>query len=124
MAGNSDREPPPHIFGEATLEQALLSLLNNAADASPADIDILVHWTSERLRLEILDRGQGFEAALLQRAGQEFFSTRPEGMGIGLFLAHAAVARHGGSISIEGRTGGGTIARVDLPLQALLVNPS
>jgi two-component system sensor histidine kinase RegB len=72
------------------------------------------------MRLEILDRGQGFEAALLQRAGQEFFSTRPEGMGIGLFLAHAAVARHGGSISIEARTGGGTLARVDLPLKALL----
>jgi two-component system sensor histidine kinase RegB len=120
LAGSADLAPPPRIFGEATLEQALLSLLNNAADASPADIDIVLHWTPERMRLEILDRGQGFEAALLQRAGQEFFSTRPEGMGIGLFLAHAAVARHGGSISIEARTGGGTLARVDLPLKALL----
>lgn len=123
-AAGSPGLAPPRIFGEATLEQALLSLLNNAADASPADIDIVLHWTPERMQLEILDRGPGFDAALLQRAGQEFFSTRSEGVGIGLFLAHAAITRHGGSIVIEARTGGGTLARVALPLQALLVNPS
>ncbi|MFA7279836.1 MAG: ATP-binding protein [Sterolibacterium sp.] len=124
VTGNTDTAPPPLIFGDATLEHALLSLLNNAADASPADIDIVLHWMSERLQLEILDRGPGFEAALLQHAGQEFFSTRPEGVGIGLFLAHATIIRHGGNISIEARTGGGTLVRVDLPLRALLANPS
>ena len=122
MAGSTYLSSPPRILGEATLEQALLSLLDNAADASPADIDIVVHWTPDRLQLEILDRGPGFEAALLQRAGQEFFSTRQEGVGIGLFLAHAAISRHGGSILIEARTEGGTLVRVDLPLMALLAN--
>lgn len=120
LAVSAESSPPPRIVGEATLEQALLSLLNNAADASPADVEIVARWTHERLQLEILDRGPGMAAALLQRAGREFFSTRPEGAGIGLFLAHAAIARHAGNISIEARAGGGTLVRVELPLQALL----
>ena len=122
VPGSTDLAPPPRIFGEATVEQALLSLLNNAADASPADIDIVVHWTRERMQMEILDRGPGFDAALLQHAGRKFFSTRPEGAGIGLFLAHAAISHHGGSISIEARSSGGTLVRVDLPLRALLAD--
>lgn len=115
-----DYPPTPWIFSEATLEQALLNLLNNAADACPKDIEIVAHWTNECLQLDILDRGPGMDAALLQRAGREFFSTRPEGTGIGLFLAHAALNRHGGRITMEAREGGGTLTRVELPLQALL----
>ncbi|MEK7738034.1 MAG: ATP-binding protein [Pseudomonadota bacterium] len=120
LTGSANGSQAPRIVGEATLEQALLSLLNNAADASPADVEIVARWTHERLQLEILDRGPGIEAALLQKAGREIFSTRPEGAGIGLYLAHAAIARHDGSISMEARAGGGTLVRVELPLQALL----
>lgn len=120
LCSEPDCPSAPWIFSEATLEQALLNLLNNAADACPDDIEINVHWTNDRLRIDILDRGPGIDAALLQRAGREFFSTRPEGTGIGLFLAHAALDRHGGSIAMEAREGGGTRTRVELPLQTLL----
>ena len=115
-AGSHD--DPPRIVREATLEQALLSVFNNAADASPADVEIVVRWTQEQLQLEVLDRGPGIEAELLARAGREVFSTRPEGTGIGLFLAHASIDRHGGSIAIEARGGGGTRVQVSLPLLA------
>ena len=110
---------PPQIFGEATLEQALLSVFNNAADASPTDVEIAVSWTQDWLSVEVLDRGPGLEPALLERAGREFFSTRPEGAGIGLFLAHAAIDRHGGRIALEPRAGGGTVAHIELPLKTL-----
>ncbi len=112
------RDVSPRIVGEATLEQALLSLFNNAADASPANVEIVASWTQERLQLEVLDRGPGIDVELIARAGRELFSTRPEGAGIGLFLAHASIARHGGSIAIEARAGGGTRVRVELPLLA------
>jgi len=121
VAPNTECAEPPQVFTEATLEHALISLLNNAADANPEEIEIVVHWTAEWLQVEILDRGLGFEANLLQRAGQDFFSTRRDGAGIGLLLAHAAVARFDGNIAIERRAGGGTLARVGLPLQKLLV---
>lgn len=110
----------PHIVGEATLEQALLSLFNNAADASPADVEIIAHWTHDHLQLKILDRGPGIAEALRLRAGREYFSTRPDGAGIGLFLAHATFDRLGGEIVLEPRPGGGTLARIELPLAGLL----
>ncbi|SMB26442.1 ATP-binding region, ATPase-like:Histidine kinase A, N-terminal [Sterolibacterium denitrificans] len=110
----------PRIFIETTLEQALLNLFNNAADASPEDVAILAQWDSLRLRIDILDRGPGMDSALLAQAGREFFSTRSEGTGIGLFLAHAALDRHGGSIRMTPRADGGTLTRVELPLQAML----
>ena len=109
----------PEIVGEATLEQALLSLFNNAADASPADVAIMARWTNDRLHLEILDRGPGVDTALQLRAGRDFISTRPEGAGIGLFLAHATLNRLGGVITLEPRPDGGTATRVDLPLQSI-----
>ncbi len=122
MASICDNTQPPLIFGEATLEQALLCLFNNAADASPADVAIVVSWNQERLQLEIFDRGPGIDAALVAQAGREFFSTRPEGAGIGLFIAHAAVNRHGGSIALKERSDGGTLVQVELPLPTLPVN--
>ncbi len=110
----------PRLFAETTLEQALLNLFNNAADASPHDVEIVAQWNAERLRVDVLDRGPGIDAALLAQAGREIFSTRSEGAGIGLFLAHAALNRYGGTIAMEPRAGGGTLTRVDLPLRALL----
>lgn len=110
----------PRIFIDTTLEQALLNLFNNAADASPEDVEILALWNSARLQIDILDRGPGMDSALLAQAGREFFSTRSEGTGIGLFLAHAALDRHGGSIAMIPRPDGGTLTRVTLPLQAML----
>ncbi len=122
---DADHQPAaPLIFAETTLEQALLNLFNNAADANatvenPAAVEIQVRWSADTLEMDILDRGPGIDPALLQRAGHEFFSTRADGVGIGLFLAHAAFERHGGHISMSQREGGGTRTRVMLPLQNL-----
>ena len=124
LAGSVGESPPPQIVSEKTLEQAVLSLLNNAADASPGDVGIVVGWTQDHLQLEILDRGPGIEAAHLEKAGRDIFSTRPEGAGIGLILAHAAIDRLGGSIAIKERPGGGTQVHIDLPLSMLLARSS
>lgn len=114
----------PRIFIETTLEQALLNLFNNAADVSPDEVSILAQWHAEaqQLQIDILDRGPGMDDQLLTQAGKNFFSTRQEGMGIGLFLAHAALERHGGSIQMMSRDDGaaGTQVRVRLPLPGLL----
>ena len=124
LTGSIDQFPPPHIVREQTLEHAVLSLLNNAADASPDDVGIVVGWTQDHLQLEILDRGSGIEAANLERAGRDVFSTRSEGAGIGLLLAHAAIRRLGGNIAIKARPGGGTFVQVELPLNGLSVGSS
>lgn len=114
----------PMIVGEATLEQALLNLFNNAADAGDGQVDIAAEWDGAQLRIEIGDRGPGFDEKVLLQAGRDFITTRAEGAGIGLFLAHAAVERLGGRIALAGREGGGAVTRVELPLEKIKAGES
>ena len=107
------------VAGEATLEQALLNLFNNAADAGDGRIEIEAEWSTERLRVDIRDRGPGFDEKVLLAAGRAFVTTRTEGTGIGLFLAHAAVERLGGRIALASREGGGAVTRIELPLEKI-----
>ena len=113
--------PAPRIITEQTLRQAIVSLLNNAADASPADVELDCRWDRERLRLEIHDRGPGLSREAEHRVGRGFFSTKPagEGNGIGLLLARATLERLGGQLRLQARSGGGVSTLLDLPLRAL-----
>lgn len=107
----------PALLADQTLEQALLNLLNNAADASPSGFDVVGHCDAAEIVIDILDRGPGLTDEVEQRAGELFFSTKaPEGgMGIGLFLANATIERFGGQVSLFNRAGGGCCTRVTLP---------
>ncbi len=107
------------VVSEATLEQALLNLFDNAADAG-GEVEIEAQWDAARLRLEVRDRGPGFDENVLLAAGRAFVTTRAEGTGIGLFLAHAVVERLGGRIVLANRSGGGAVTRVELPLERIL----
>jgi two-component system sensor histidine kinase RegB len=113
--------PAPYIVTEQTLRQAIVSLLNNAADASPADVELDCSWDRECLRLEIHDRGPGLTREAEHRVGRGFFSTKPagEGNGIGLLLARATLERLGGQLRLQARSGGGVSTLLDLPLRAL-----
>ena len=105
-------------MADQTLEQALLNLLNNAADASPDGFEVAGPHGDGDVVIDILDRGPGLTDEVQARAGELFFSTKaPEGgMGIGLFLANATIERFGGSVSLFNRPGGGCCTRVTLPL--------
>lgn len=112
-------QPAPEILADQTLMQALLNLLNNAADASPRHVEVRGDWRDDILRLTILDRGPGLAPDALQHAGQPFFTTKGHGLGIGLFLANATIARFGGTASLRNREGGGAVTEVSIPLSNL-----
>lgn len=112
----------PHIVADLTLRQALLNVLNNAADAS-VWVAIEVRWDDAALRLEIHDRGSGFAPEVLEHAGEPFFTTKApgSGMGLGLFLARSTLERLGGHLLLENRAEGGGICRIDLPIEHLRI---
>jgi two-component system sensor histidine kinase RegB len=112
--------PAPSLVADRTLEQALLNLLNNAADASPVGFEVKGHADDDAVVIDILDRGPGLSEEARSRAGELYYSTKaPEnGMGIGLFLANATVERFGGSVSLSNRADGGCCTRITLPLAA------
>lgn len=119
----SGPQPGPQIIAEQTLAHTLISLLNNAADASPEFVEVEGCWTANELTVEIRDRGAGIDAEVAQRAGEVPFTTKGpgKGHGLGLFLANASIERLGGSVDIANRTGGGACTRVVLPLARLKV---
>ena len=104
------------ILAERTLSQALVNILNNAADASPDDISFQADWSSEELNLEVSDRGPGLAEEIYNQLGKSPVTTKDEGLGVGLFLAQATVQRLGGTLSISNREAGGTTLHITLPL--------
>lgn len=113
---SSGSQPAPQQRIDPSLRAALLNLLNNAADASPDRIDILVRWNNENFTLEIQDHGQGLTPEAAASAGSAFFTTKKEGRGLGLFLANATIEQLGGKVRLLNREGGGATTEVTLPL--------
>jgi two-component system sensor histidine kinase RegB len=109
------------IVADATLTHALQTLVNNAADASPDSIAVEARQAGSQLLIDVVDRGPGVPEPLRATLGDVPVAERPAGMGIGLFLARAALARYGGSLSFEARSGGGTRARMQLPLERIQI---
>ncbi|MDH3887956.1 MAG: ATP-binding protein [Gammaproteobacteria bacterium] len=105
-----------HILAERTLSQALINILNNAADASPDDVYLQADWSNEVLNLEVSDRGPGLSAEIYNQLGKTPVTTKDEGLGVGLFLAQATIQRLGGKLSISNREANGTTLRITLPL--------
>src|SRR3569623_1757209 len=70
-------------------------------------------------------RGAGISDIGEAHLGEAFFTTKPdgEGMGLGLFLAQATIQRLGGSVQLLNRSGGGACTRIELPLAGVLVRP-
>ena len=110
--------PAPMAIVDATLEQGLLNLFNNAADTGSA-VTVVADWDNRNLTIEVRDSGPGFPPSVLAQAGRAPFPVHAGGTGIGLFLTHGAVARLGGQLTLHNEGGG--IARIRLP--ANVANP-
>ena len=117
IAYNGDESIRAHFH--PTLDQSLINLLNNSADAAPEDIEINVQWDQHKATVTIADRGSGIPETIRQKLGQPFVSTKgkDKGMGLGLFLSNATISRSGGTIQLFDREGGGTTTVIELPLQ-------
>lgn len=108
--------PPRALASPFALRRALLNVLLNAVQFSPARarVDVDARSLGDRVELDILDRGPGIPASERRRIFEMFVTTRPGGTGLGLFLARTAVRKCGGDIVALPRDGGGTMIRITL----------
>ena len=101
----------------AELRIVLHALVINALEASPdgEEVRICVEPGQTGVRIDIADRGAGVPGAVRQRLFQPHVSTKPAGAGMGLYLAERLVRlRYRGTLTLEDRDGGGTLARLSL----------
>jgi signal transduction histidine kinase len=110
------------VADELEIEQVLVNLIQNAADARDGKPGGRIRIWSEgdpddpgALRLHVEDNGPGFPPDVLAHALDAFFTTKPEGKGtgLGLSIAHSILREHGGRILVgNGALGGGRITLV------------
>jgi len=119
-------EAPVLVRGDAgQLEQVLLNLLLNALDAVEDGGEVRVGLTrlpgerTGRVRVEVHDDGPGVAADVAadvrDRILDPFFTTKPEGSGLGLPISYNIVRHHGGDLTLEDHPDGGAVARFVLP---------
>ncbi|MEO5742153.1 MAG: ATP-binding protein, partial [Vicinamibacterales bacterium] len=103
----------------ALVRQALLNLALNACQAMPEGGKLTMGARVEkdrRLALTVEDTGAGISAATLDRIFDLYYTTKPEGSGIGLSIVYRIVQLHGGEIEVQSTEGRGTTFRLLLPL--------
>ena len=109
----------PVIRGNAQkLKQALHNLVLNAVEAMPQGGKMKI-WAERRgtvLEIGVRDSGKGIPADKLQSIFEPFYSTKTNGLGLGLAVCREIIEQHGGSLSVDSLEGAGTTFYVRLPL--------
>jgi len=106
---------------EGSLRRALVNVLTNAEEFSPAGktVTVNIRKSGETAIVDIIDCGPGVPEHKRKQIFDMFITERPEGTGLGLFLAKAAIERSGGTIEVASPPSGqGTCIRITLPLSA------
>lgn len=97
------------------LKEALLNLVGNALEATPRGGRVVLEIHEVNAELRVRDTGRGMSSEQLARIGTPGFTTREGGTGLGVVLARAAIAQHGGNLEFESQVGRGTVAIVRIP---------
>ncbi len=112
--------PPTAWYDSRHLEHAIVAILTNALQASPAGGQVLVRTNADAQAgtwdIAISDQGPGIPPDLLEKVFRPYFTTKKDGNGIGLASALQTVKQHGGQILVETAENRGTTFIVRLPL--------
>jgi signal transduction histidine kinase len=113
---------PPTYADANLIEEMVLNLLNNAAEAMKSmekDKKIVVTTCAEndRMIVSVSDSGPGVPLQIRDKIFDPYFTTRPEGTGIGLSLSHRIITDHGGSLTVSDSDLGGAEFRIEIPIK-------
>ncbi|MGD8473388.1 MAG: PAS domain S-box protein [Anaerolineae bacterium] len=110
---------PKVLVAPDRIQQVFLNLVLNAAEAMPeaGRLQVSTALTGEpaKVRVAVADTGVGIEPERLAEIFEPLHSSRPEGLGLGLYISKSIVEEHGGHIDVDSQVGKGTTFTVWLP---------
>ena len=111
-------EPLTLPVDEFQIHQVLINILRNSIDAMSGGGQIRIRLTklADRIRIQILDTGEGIPSENLKRVFEPYFTTRAEGTGLGLAVVERIIREHQGRLRVESDPKQGTCFTIDLPL--------
>jgi len=113
---------PRVMAGAVRLQQVLVNIVTNAADAieglEDRRIDVSASGTAEKVMIIVRDRGPGVPAAIRERIFDPFFTTKGvgKGLGLGLSISYNIVKDFGGSLSVTDHPEGGAVFAIELDM--------
>jgi len=116
---DAGRQAVPVRVVPTAVRSAIANLVENAIQATPAGeaVEVAVRMENDVGVVEVADRGAGIPREVRERLFSPHVTTRSEGSGMGLYLSQQLLVNlHGGTLEIEDRDGGGTVARARLPI--------
>jgi signal transduction histidine kinase len=124
------RELPSARVDWVQIEQVVLNLVRNSIEAlrdrGAGAREVLVRTAQlplRRIEVSVHDSGPGVQPRLAERVFEPFYSTKPEGMGIGLAICRSIVENHGGRLWLDTGNGAGATFRFQLPAAPLAGKP-
>jgi signal transduction histidine kinase len=105
------------MIDEASMRGALMNVMLNAVEAMPEGgvLSISVEQTDETLQLEITDTGSGIGEEQAKKIFEPFYTTKEQGLGLGMPYAKKIIDQHAGTISLSSRLGEGTTIGIVIP---------
>jgi PAS domain S-box-containing protein len=115
-------KPLPLTYADPIqIEQVLLNLVKNALDALDGvhpwgRLELISSFDANAVHIDVVDNGSGISADIMPRLFEPFFSTKTQGMGLGLTICQTIVESFGGKLSASSPINGGAAFRMALPI--------
>jgi two-component system sensor histidine kinase RegB len=111
------RAPRRALIPAVAFSQALLNLIDNAIEASNGEqpVEVIIDNPDGHTEVAVLDRGKGWPDVVRSHIGEPFVTTKPDGVGLGLYFVHSLAEAVGAELRLEDRSDGGAVARLRFP---------
>jgi len=119
VEATTDQTVPPMAIDRTLLRQSILNLVKNGLEAlgRGGKLTVSTRRVEDQVEIAIQDTGAGIASDVGKRLFEQFFTTKPQGTGLGLYISRQIIEEHGGTLRWESAPGAGTTFTATLPIK-------